>query len=263
MRDAIGDLETRQNRKWEEAEVRARGQDARLDKMDAAVAGLHTRLHGLESGSTAAPSSDSGGMGMNERRNRLAFIVGDFQRDTRRDVVVNTINAALKNLDVVRDTDREPFTTGPRRSFALPAEVRREESNDHAREKLYRVMNSILRAKIVMKGQEKPMWAGPSRSKFERERASHCGVIRQTTRHFNPESLSEAEFDYNAGTTWMGNSMVGSVLEKMSEEMTKHNIFTFSSKTNQPWVNVTLLAREMQSDVDEVQDFLRDLYCRR
>ena len=143
-------------------------------------------------------------------RNKNTLVIGGFPRDTRRKAIVDAVDKALRKLDLMQLTDLEPFTTRPRSSFALLRfERRKDEAEDQLRTRLHSVLNGIVRGKIMVPHQDRPLWAGLSKTKPERERAQHCGAVREAIRYFNSGALDLADFDYNTGTSIMGWRLAG------------------------------------------------------
>ena len=191
------------------------------------------------------------------RQNRLTLVIGGFARDTRRQEVIKRVNQALRDLRVDQLTDREPFATRPRTSFVLlKFEERRTETYDQARSRMHEVLSAIVKGRVKLEGQERPMWSGVAKSRAEREKAQHCGRIRAVVRYFDSGRLDQVDSDYAKGTSWLGQFMVGSASEPQPEQ--KGDVFfVYEDRTDKPWINLTALSGELQSDLTEVQDFLR------
>ena len=202
--------------------------------------------------STTASTDYSGGV---DRRHTL--VIGGFARDTRRQVLLGKVKDMITSLGLEQDMDKEPFCTGPRRSFCLAQFVPRSgERLDQVRERLHKVMGIIVRARVPVEGMERPIWAGPSKSREAREKASHCSRIRAAVKYFNPDLLAELDLDHNTGTSWIRSSKVACSSSKC--DASSRRIFNFEEKADKPWVDLGALSKEIQADEDELEAFFKD-----
>ena len=164
VEEAMSTFEKRQEQRFASVEKAQVAHNTRMEKMEQGMADL-------EAGSTAAPSSD----GTADGRNRNTLVIGGFPRDTRRQGILKKIQETIRKLDLLAHVDGEAFTTRPRTSFALlKFDKRGGESEDKVRQRVYCVMNAILRARVAIDGQDKPMWAGLSKSRPGRA----CSTLR-------------------------------------------------------------------------------------
>ena len=260
IRDGVGEairqLEERQDAKIAKVEARSMEQDTRLSEMALSLDLLQKKVQNLESGSTRA-SSAAGSSDLDPSRNRNALVLGGFPRDSRRKTILDVVNGALQRLELQKLIDTDPFTTRPRSSFALLRFEKREgETNEGVKDRMHQVLNGIIRGRVKIAHQDKPMWAGFSKTKQEREKAQHCGTIREVIRYFNPDALEVADFDYNTGTTWIGESMVGSAVDKIPPDEDAARMF-YSNLPHKGWINVHALSKELQADADELQEHLK------
>ena len=152
-------------------------------------------------------------------------------------------------------TDREVFTTGPRRSFCLLQLVpRHQEQYDQLRERMRKVVTAVQAKGVSLSGMKKPLWATFSKPKSAQERSGHCGAICTAVYHFAPDKITELDADYVAGTCWLGNSKLEGASSR--PENTK-GILTIEHQTCRPWVDFVALSKELQADEEELGNFFR------
>ena len=153
--DALQNFEHKQDKKL----------DDKLGKVEGKLRQMESKIQALESkhdsASTTAASSGDGGYMDGRPSDRTTVIVGGWPRDTKRSCILEKLKSVIQDLDLAKDIDREPFVTGPRRSYALlPFLPRRGEHRDECRERMYKVVNAIVRAKLFVPHQDRPLRAG-------------------------------------------------------------------------------------------------------
>ena len=253
---AVKHLEKRQDDQFHRLESRASGQDLKLGDIEKQLLELAGKVKDLETGSTAPPSSSASSG--DHRRDKLTVIIGGFARDSRRPEILKLLSEVISKMDVHRDLDRQPFTTRPRTSFAmLRFEQRDHESFEKVKNRMHGFMDKFLKTKTYAKGMSKPLWAGISKTKEERERAQLCGIIRGLVGAFDQSLLDATDFDYNSGTVWIGASKVSSAMDTEPEGR-GHDLFRFTTKCHRDWVDVAAVSSELQADKTEVLDFLQE-----
>ena len=255
VESAIGQLEKRQDARFSKMEDRATSHDDRMTKLEEHLKLIQGKVQDLEAGSTAPPSSS--GSGDKDFRNRNTLVIGGFPRDSRRSLILQQIEKVLDGCDLRQHVDSSPFTTRPRSSFALLKFVMRDrEGMDQTRSRMYLVMNEIIRSRTHIPGQDRPMWAGVSKTKQEREKAQYCGIVRDVVRYFNVDLLEKTDNDYGTGTSWVGESLVSSATD--AAPAGREHVFFFDSKPHKGWVDFGALSSELQADRDEILDYLKN-----
>ena len=133
--------------------------------------------------------------GVSDNRRKLTLVIGSFERDTRKAVILlEDVDKMLKEIDVKFLLDESPFVTGPRRSTALlPFRIRQGEGFPNAKARLHRVLNSIVKAKLKVPHGGKTFWAGVSKNPAERELSGHCSWVRNLRRSINVEHLDNLD----------------------------------------------------------------------
>ena len=259
MNAALQGLEERQEARFQKIETTVVEHGGKMALCNKTLEDLQHRVERLEKQPTGLSSSSTTSGGSEEaRRNRLTLVVGGFGKDTRRAEILAKIEEMLNGLGLKDMTDTEAFTTSPRASLALLRfEQRRSESYEAAKKRMHTVMARVAKSKTRIAGQERPLWCGVSKTKPERDRAQHCGLVRSIVRHFKPELVSEMDNDYGKGTSWVGTSRVGCAVDKR-DDTEGHSFWVVDSKPNQPWVDLSLLSKEMGVKVEVVERFLKE-----
>ena len=118
LRDELHALEQNNNQPFDKVNQTLRVHDEKFQMMEKALQAMQNRLDG-DISSTATSTNAQGD------RDRRTIIIGG-PKDTRRKTILDKTQDIIKNLDLGPDLDREPFVTGPRRSFCLiPFQLRK------------------------------------------------------------------------------------------------------------------------------------------
>ena len=233
-----------------------RDRDHMLDyekQMNGAVDMIQQRLAKLEKGDSA--STTATGATEDERR-QTTLVFGGFRRDTKRTLIVTAVQQGIKDLQLEADVDRDCFATGPRRSFCLlPFFLRKNEHMGQLKERMRKVMMAFQQKRIPIEGHDRTIWCTFSKPRDARERSGHCRTIRAAVYAFNRDKIEEVDSDYTTGTTWIGQSMLGSAVTKPPHP--DHRVHTIDGKTCRPWVDLTALSEETQADMTELEEFFQ------
>ena len=253
VRTEVQALEVRQNAKFQQLDDKVAGQSSRIDDFEKQLSSLQSRMDKLEDGGSTTASSDTP-----DSQRKLTLVVGGFPRDSRKQVVLDKVQEMITALRLDSQIDRAPFCTGPRTSFCLLPFVKRAgETHADARDRMHKTMGALIRSQTVVEGAKKPLWIGPSKTREERAVAAHCTFVRKIVAYFSPDRVADIDCDYGKGTTWLGRSKLGCI--RSSPEGDNHKLFRFVGKPNEPWVDLSALASELQSDVDEVESYVQGL----
>ena len=98
VHEAVKELEARQEERFQQVDARAQEHSTRMETMEKTFQDFQTRLHKLEQGSTAAPSSSAGSTADGPGRNRNTLVIGGFERDTRRGARQSPEHARIPEL---------------------------------------------------------------------------------------------------------------------------------------------------------------------
>ena len=170
---------------------------------------------------------------------------------------MTAVRDGLATLKVLEETDKECFTTGPRRSFCLlPFLLRKNEQPVQLKERMRKVMLAFQENKVPIAGHNRAMWCTISKPRDAREKAGHCRAIRAAVHSFNKECIASMDCDYGTGTCWLGSSVLGSAVSKPPHE--DHRLHYVESKSCRPWVDLTALSEGTQSDITELQEFFQN-----
>ena len=221
--------------------------------MKEALASLQARVDKLEQ-QDAVSTTASGRTSTMDERHLTTLVFGGFPRDSKRAVVVQTVQTLLGTLGLEKDVDTECFTTGPRRSFCLlPFSLRKNETMLELRARMRKVMLAVQLKKLPIEGTGSKLWCVFSKPRDAREKSGHCGAVRAAVYYFNRDRIDDIDADYTTGTCWIGNTMLSSAVSQIPDE--SHKVHTVTSKACKPWIDLTALAGELQSDLTEVEEF--------
>ena len=115
-------------------------------------------------------------------------------------LVLSQLEQALAKLKIQHEMDEPPFTTGPRRAVAL-ANIgeRKGETEGERRSRMHRIVVAFSKEKLLTSSGKK-LWSGYSKSKPERDVASHCSWVKRTAASMNPAYLETIDCDYGSGS---------------------------------------------------------------
>ena len=160
IQSAAAQLERKNESRFQKVEKKLDDQGIRQDIRDQALRDLQSRLTRVEEGSTVAPSSSDHG-GVSAARRKLTLIIGGFERDTKKAMILGAVNRLIEKLGVKDQLDEDPFVTGPRRSTALlPFRVRTGETYSDARSRMHGVLGTIVQARERLRVAMYPIGPG-------------------------------------------------------------------------------------------------------
>ena len=201
MREELQQLETRNDVKFAKVQQTLESHDSRVEAVEKAIRDLQARGTG-DQASTTVGSEASGGR--DETRDRRTIVVGGWPRDTKTPKILEAMDKLVRDLDLRPMVDRDAFVTGPRRSYCMISfQPRPQETKEDCKERMYRVINKIMAAKVKVPHQARPLWASVAKSASERQRTGHCGLVRAIVRYFSAEKLEDLDCEYNKGSCWI------------------------------------------------------------
>ena len=250
LRDELGRLEAKNEDRFSAIDKTLENHERKFETLTKSIQDLQRRQgdHDASSSTTASATSRS--------EDRQTVVVGGWPRDTRRQQILSKLSSVISDLDLTNLLDRDAFVTGARRSFALiPFSQRRHESKEDCRERMHSVIGRIMRAKITLPSQDRPIWAAVSKPPAERARAQHCSLVRNLVKFFSPTKVEDLECEYGRGIVWLGDHQLSDATMPCS--VTDANLWRDETRDNKPWINVGAISAEIQADQEEILDFLR------
>ena len=248
LREELQRLDRKNEERFGKVEGVLQAHDEKFQKIEKTLQALQAR--DVDGGSTTAGSADKG------HSDRMVMIVGGWPRDSRKQVILDKMQDIIKDHNLTDLLDKDPFVTGPRRSYAMvPFLQRQGEHRDDCKDRMHQAIGIIMRAKIQIPAQDRPLWAAVSKSSGERMRASHCSLVRATVRFFEPNKLEEVDAEYSRGTCWIGDVKVSCSTSTCTDGHAK--LWVDTSKDFRPWINVSALSDAIQADPDEILSFLQ------
>ena len=248
LREELSRLDQKTEARFSKVEEELSKHEDRFAVLEKTVLALRDRDG--EGSSTAASSAER------HRDDRLVMIVGGWPRDTRRHLILEKLQGIIQDLSITDMLDRDPFVTGPRRSFAMiPFAPRRGESREDCKNRMHRVIGIVMKARIRVPAQDRPLWAAMSKSPEERLRSAHCSLVRSVVRFFKPTKLDDLDVEYNRGVCWMGEHTISGATSVCQDPDAK--VWTDMSRDFKPWINITALSNALQADPEEILSYLQ------
>ena len=234
-------------------------QASRFLSIERTVEGIEYTVEGFESRLKAVEEKLQKGIPRDdESRRRWTLVFGGWDRDTRRGTILAELDQAIQKLNLQADVDEPPFTTGPRRAVALAnIKAREGESESDRKARMNRLVSAFSKAKLLTSSQRK-LWAGYSKTKYERDVASHCSWIRRTVASLSDDMLGQLDCEYSSGTVWCGHSLVGSVFRDIPAGSEAKDMIVNDRDGAKGWVNFRILSREMGMSEQAVKDALEE-----
>ena len=215
--------------KAEQADQRSQNVEARLEQMQSQLNDL------LKTKPATQPEVD--------RRYTLVF--GGWQRDTRRQVILQQLKEGLERLDLVQYMDSEAFCTGPRRSTALAVFYPREKESEYmVRRRMHQVIMGLAKTHVAIP-EGRRLFATYSKSRAERAIAGHAGWLKRTLTAMGAEYAGLLDLEYATGTCWVGTSIVASATRPSEPGVDERHLIRDEVEGNKVWVNVVALANEL------------------
>ena len=250
LAEAISGLEKKQD-------VRMSGIEGKLSEHEERFRDLEKRLaEGLEASrsetSSTRAGSDSSDM---EFRRKTTLVLGGWQRDTRRSVILSDVSSFFGKLGIDSSlVDNEAFTTGPRRNTALlNFKIRAGEGLTAVRQRMLKVIQMTAKGELTVSSSGKKFFATYSKTPAERELGATCGLVRAAAKTFGEDVVDSLEVDYHTGTAWLGERRIAdSSSPKPDNGGPYHDLL---GKYTKGWVDMAAFAGEAGVSLSTVQDF--------
>ncbi|CAE7907718.1 unnamed protein product, partial [Symbiodinium microadriaticum] len=230
----------------------------RIDQVDQKTDAVNARVQSLEGQLAQALRGDRPRGGPDVDR-RLTLLFGGWERDTRKPVILQQLSEALDQLDLKGHLDGEPFCTGPRRSTALAVfRVRDNESEHLTRKRMHEVILGLASSKVPIPPTGRRMFATYSKSKAERAVSNHAGWIKRAVLGLGQGVADLLDVEYNTGTCWMGQSLVGSATRPTQPGCDEKGLLREEVEGHKVWVDIGAIARESKVDKKVVERALEE-----
>ncbi|CAE7390465.1 unnamed protein product [Symbiodinium sp. CCMP2592] len=170
------------------------------------------RIEALEARGGQNWGDDGAGDGQAGKNRKNLIIFGGWGPDAHRDVLLPELKDLLQKVNLL-DSFEDIFTTGPRRGNALGlVSLLPQETDQALKRRLTNTVQPIRGAQVAGKSMEhgKNLWAALSKSKIERLRSSHAGKLKRLVLEINEQEKSRIEVEWNAGSVWLGENLIGS-----------------------------------------------------
>ena len=231
--DLFRGLEAKCEDRFHALETKGAGVDEQMKSMDARLERLEELLKG---GSRPAETTL-------DAKRRYTLVIGGWNQDTQKRVILGEIDEALQRLQLTKLTDTPPFTTGARRSVALLYFGQRTgEGDSERRSRMHEVLQGLIQAKAIT-SHGKKMWVSFSKSKQERDVSNHCGWLKRSLASFGQEVVDRLDLEYSSGTSWYGDHQVASATRPPPGGVAESDMLWDDSKMCRPWVHLPLLAK--------------------
>ena len=203
---AVSRMEKRQEDMFRTMTGRLDEAATKMEHMQSVMESLSKRVTVLENAkdcSTKAPSETS---------TRMTLVFGGWPRETRRQVILQDLQRALKETQTVTMLDDDPFTTGPRRSIALAnCWPRSGEEMAHVKRRMHNVISAFIRAEPKTSSGER-IWTSFSKTQQERKRGAHATWIKKILKALNvDEAHSAVDVERSTGSSWLGSTKVSGI----------------------------------------------------
>ena len=237
----------------------------RIDQVDQKTEAVNARVQSLEEKVTQMQGQLAQALRVDRPRGgpdvdrRLTLLFGGWERDTRKSVILQQLSEALDQLDLKGHLDGEPFCTGPRRSTALAVfRIRDNESEHLTRKRIHEVIVGLASSKVPIPPTGRRMFATYSKSKAERAVSNHAGWIKRAMLSLGQGVADLLDVEYNTGTCWMGQSLVGSATRPTEPGCDEKGLLREEVEGHKVWVDIGAIVRESKVDQKGVEKALED-----
>ncbi|CAE7229646.1 Pol, partial [Symbiodinium necroappetens] len=246
---ALSAFEERQSGRMDRVESKLEQQGETMGEVQEQIRELQDRLAKVEKG--GGPGIGAGP----DRKSTLVF--GGWAADTRKGVLLEQLDQALKGLQLQGMLDTAPFTTGARRSVALcQFKKRAHESDGDARQRMLRVIQVINASQVKLEGAVRPLWASFSKSPEERGRAALAAVVRKAVLRMAPQRMPDLDVEYPSGCTWIKEDQISGMGAPPDEV---HGARIVSTKGGSGWLDERTLSKWLNVELGDLQQLaIRD-----
>ena len=231
---------------------------ARLDKVDEQLHDVSTGLQGIEGRLLAlerevrSDRRSASDESLGEKR-RTTLVFGGWERDTRKEKILNELRQAFKGLELEAKLSDTPFTTGPRKNIALlNFPLLRDEGDEDRRTRMHDIVLAISQSKVYTSAGRK-LWCSYSKSKQQRDISNHCGWVKRALAQIDESWVRELDVEYGTGSVWLGDSLVASGTKTPNDGA--HSDTMIVGKGSPPaWVDLAKLAKETKLPTKDLRE---------
>ena len=178
------------------------------------------------------------------------LVLGGWPQDTSKDDLIRELSDCLTNIGI-KDLFSDYFCTGPRRGYALAlVKEKQGESVQELKRRLITIAQQVRFAAIQAPSMEhgKTLRASLGKTKQERLLANHVGKTKRLILSTRPGDAAQVEADYSATNVWYKGHLVASATRP------KPNAMVDQGPTHRSWIDLTLLAKLLQTDLQELRN---------
>ena len=223
---------------------------SKLEQMDVSQQDLLQRVKALEQGSASTTASGHDGRSLVSKY-ACTLVFGGWARDTRRQMLLSQLDAALAFLSLDALLDERPWTTGPRRSTAMVKfRFRDGEGHQEMRQRMLKLVTTFAEADYKISGSR--LWCTFSKTPEERARAGHASLVKRVVQAVAPVCLDALDLEHSSGSAWLGESKVASCSEPAADENSGRFV-VLHNRGGRGWIDVEALAKETGLKVQTVR----------
>ena len=185
---AVGVLEKKQSERFDLMDKRMADHGSKLEQMDVSQQDLLHRVKALEQGGRFDNASGNDGRSLVSKY-ACTLVFGGWARDTRRQMLLSQLDAALAFLSLDELLDERPWTTGPRRSTAMVKfKFREGEGHQEMRQRMLKLVTTFAEVDYKVAGNR--LWCTFSKTPEERARAGHASLVKRVVQAVAPVCLN-------------------------------------------------------------------------
>ena len=181
---------------------------------------------------------------------KLTLVFGGWGAQTRRHIILHQLQQAVASLQLQKNFDSAPFTTGPRRSVALcNFEQRAGESVGDTRARMMTIIAAVNSANAHLDGGEKALWCSFSRTPQERGKAALPGFVKRIVMTHRPDRKEDLDIEYYSGKSWIDDTQ----LSGLGDPPISPGVKKVETRAGQGWIDVDGLASKTGATAASIQ----------
>eukprot|EP00439_Symbiodinium_sp_Y106_P015583 s717_g2.t1 len=261
LRASQAQLDTSLGRLEQGLEAKISGLDDRVDRVIAASESTDERVRVLEqqvaeikqAGAHRGPIGGKGGMD----RRQFTLVYGGWERETRRQRILDDLASALDTLGVKQLIDDPPFTTGARRSIALSSfKPRQGESFSDMRGRMHRILRAFVETTVKLANGRR-LWASYSKSPEERAHGAHVSWVKRAVGLIDESKIPTLDVEWSTGSVWCGESLIASSQKPVPPGTDMRGVVVNEDSEFQPWIDCTRAGVELGCSAAQLRDALQ------
>ena len=233
---AVKRLEDKQKAMLQMLHHRIDETSTKLDNVESREEDFEKRLSKLEQGGSTRAGSDS------SAASRQTLVFGGWGKDSRRQTILQELDAAIGRAQIRTALDEDPFTTGARRQVSLcNFFLRTGENLGMVKRRVFSVIQACNEGNYKT-GARKRIWVSFSKTKPERLRGAHASWVRRILAELQIDLAHVAlDVEYGTASMWLGASKITG-LEKLD---TQEGIYVDDWNPEKPYIHMAAMAREL------------------